>query len=346
VALCPNEALTAPADTPWSMKNAEPPGPVYCSGLLARGPMPANALPPFIIPCVGSIPTSLMLARALRDKESIEVITGVCEGCSMKAGEEYFRKRVRETQSLFDFLGVGFPPAKITVGSDNERQAASKQIEAFQASVAEKEAFSRRDFFRRFRERTATSPSMIGSKDTTAATAESVFPGPTQTTRLLIELFRRFLGDVPRKDRVPVFTEIQVGDNCTGCGACAHVCPTGALAFQESQASAELVWTTAHCSHCDLCLDACSRKALHVLPCHESAKVARETRTVVKRFPRSLCPECGRPHLAAGSETLCRSCEKAGNLVETLSSMIYGEPGKPESTAPEEGGPLREKRKD
>ena len=114
-------------------------------------------------------------------------------------------------------------------------------------------------------------------------------------------------------------------ENCTGCGACASLCLTGALTIDESPETVRLLWRPSHCSHCDLCFDVCSRKALHMLPCLNANKIVGETRSVVKEFHRHICPECGNRFLSSGPAVCCSDCLKAGNLMEALSMMIYGE---------------------
>jgi NAD-dependent dihydropyrimidine dehydrogenase PreA subunit/coenzyme F420-reducing hydrogenase delta subunit len=144
VAACPNEVFAFPVDTPGFMKNGERPGTIYCSGLLGQGPSPARVLPSFIVPCLGSIPSSLVLTWVLQEEKPLEVITGTCGDCSMKAGEKQYRQRESEIQSLFDYLGIGFSPVRVSVGSAAEREEASRQREAFRAGVEESKAFSDR----------------------------------------------------------------------------------------------------------------------------------------------------------------------------------------------------------
>ena len=64
-----------------------------------------------------------------------------------------------------------------------------------------------------------------------------------------------------------------------GCGACAGLCPSGALRLEEDHNGSELLWTPAHCSRCNLCRDVCSKEALHFTPCLALEKIINETRT-------------------------------------------------------------------
>ena len=53
-------------------------------------------------------------------------------------------------------------------------------------------------------------------------------------------------------------------EKCTHCGACTAVCPTGALAVQQSDMA--VAFDQQKCSVCELCVPACPTRAMAVLP--------------------------------------------------------------------------------
>jgi ferredoxin/coenzyme F420-reducing hydrogenase delta subunit len=306
--------------------NEENPGPLYCSGLLGTGPVPARVLPPYVVPCLGSISAALVLARVLRDEQPPEVITGSCEECPMRRGEKGYRQRERGIQSLFDYLGIGFSPVRVSRGSAGERQDLSRQHGVFEAGVKASKALSRRAFLGHLRDSAVTYRPQPARKDARPGGVESGHGGPTEETRSLVEILRRYAGGVAgEKGAVPGFTEIRVDESCTGCGACAGLCPTGALLVDEGPAAVQLKWTPAHCSHCNLCFDVCSRKALHLAPCLDAGRIAGKTTSTIKVFQRHLCQACGNSFLSSGSGVCCSDCSKTENLMRALSVMIYGE---------------------
>lgn len=327
VALCPNEVFSFRGEGATRFtSDEEKPSPLYCSGLLATGAMSARVLPPFIIRCVGSISTAFILARVLRGSKPLHVVTGSCDACPMKGGENSYRQREREIQSLFDYLGIGFSPVIVSTASAAEREEASKQYEIFQASLEESKALSRRDFFKHLRGSAATRRSQPARPAVRSRDIESEHRSPTKENQALVELFRRYAGRViGEKGAVPGFFEVEVDENCSGCGACASLCPTGALTLDERPATAQLQWTPAHCSNCNLCFDVCARKALHVLPCLDGDRIANETTSTIRVFQRHVCPECGNRFLSSGPKACCGDCSKTENLMHALSMMIYGE---------------------
>ncbi|HME42052.1 MAG TPA: 4Fe-4S dicluster domain-containing protein [Syntrophorhabdales bacterium] len=327
VALCPNEVFSFPGESPIRFANdEEKPGPLYCSGLFATGRAPARILPPSVIPCLGSISTAFILARVLQDSKPLQVVTGSCETCLMKVGKNSYRQREREIQSLFDYLGIGFSPVIVSTASAAEREEASKQYEIFRASQEESKALSRRDFFKHLRGSAATRRSRPAGNAARSGDIESEQRGPTKEKRTLVALFRRYAGRVAGENgAVPAFIEVEADENCSGCGACASLCPTGALRLDEGPSTVRLQWTPAYCSNCNLCFDVCARKALHWLPCLDAGRIANESTSTLKAFQRHLCQECGNRFLSSGPKARCGDCSKTENLMDALSMMIYGE---------------------
>jgi molybdopterin-containing oxidoreductase family iron-sulfur binding subunit len=96
---------------------------------------------------------------------------------------------------------------------------------------------------------------------------------------------------------------------CTTCGACAFVCPSGALALSEEGGA--LLGHEGNCIGCNLCERACPENAIML-----SAVVPTETEARVLARPNlARCRECGRP---IGPESFIARVEKmlagSGNM--------------------------------
>lgn len=326
VASCPTGVFTFAENIPGFMENEEQPGTIYCLGFLDRSNIPAKTLPPFVVPCLGSIAPSFVLRRFLQQGNTLQIVTGTCRGCPMSEGAHAYRKREKDIRSLLDYLGAGPLPVKISTGCDDEREAVIQRCEAFEARTEETRVLSRRDFFKGLRDHAAKSLQKPAAEAATGDEAGSDPRGPTEGTRLLVEIVKRYAGGAfPEGGAIPGFREIRVDENCTGCGACAGLCPTGALTADETPESFRLWWRPSHCSRCDLCIDVCGRKALHVMPCRHPGRIAGERRFAVKEFDRRVCQECGSRFLSSRSELSCPACLKAGGFMEELSMMIDDE---------------------
>jgi ferredoxin len=103
------------------------------------------------------------------------------------------------------------------------------------------------------------------------------------------------------------FTQLQVSEACTACGLCARVCPTGALAYYESEGAFALTFATADCVNCGLCTRLCEAQALQTagLPPREDVLDG----TVVTLYTQSLktCKKCHATFKGDGD--FCPSCD-------------------------------------
>ena len=85
-------------------------------------------------------------------------------------------------------------------------------------------------------------------------------------------------------------------DRCTGCGACADACPTGALSMVDGLAVIDL----GVCSECEACLDACLERAIlsvsepDALPAGAVVALGLSPpRSLATRLPHKLLPWMG-----------------------------------------------------
>ncbi len=60
---------------------------------------------------------------------------------------------------------------------------------------------------------------------------------------------------------------VRIMENCTHCGACTAVCPTGALYIKRPEMSVE--FDQEKCSVCELCVLTCPTRAMKVNPKNE-----------------------------------------------------------------------------
>ncbi len=79
--------------------------------------------------------------------------------------------------------------------------------------------------------------------------------------------------------------------SCTGCGACALACPTGAIA--SSAAQAPLVVDPTGCLGCGRCVDACPEDAVVVHRGLDLAALLAGPSLVVPASPPRICSRCG-----------------------------------------------------
>lgn len=93
-------------------------------------------------------------------------------------------------------------------------------------------------------------------------------------------------------------------DNCTGCEACARVCPTGALKVSEAAGDWQLVSKPASCVGCGVCIEACGH---HALVLQHGWKNTDTPATVLYTRRRHRCQACGRYFIGLHGDT-CPVC--------------------------------------
>ncbi len=81
-------------------------------------------------------------------------------------------------------------------------------------------------------------------------------------------------------------------DACSLCGACAHSCPTEAIAFAEEGATASLTFDARSCTGCGLCVRDCPEDALSVRREIDVRRLRRGAVTVASA-PLGACEDCG-----------------------------------------------------
>ncbi len=109
-----------------------------------------------------------------------------------------------------------------------------------------------------------------------------------------------------------VFLRIGADSGCTACGACAKVCPTGALSLEiDDDANAfRLAHLAAICTGCDACLHLCDPDVLYSrgVPFFSALQAPADEPVVTGRFTR--CKRCkarvSEDSLSAGG--LCEVC--------------------------------------
>lgn len=243
------------------------------------------------VACAAQIEESLLVGAALGGASEVVVAVAACESCSRA---ERFRRTFPQALRW----------ARAILAASGGNPASFRLVEG----AAEKGApdAGRRDFLR-----------SLGRSFTAAVAAasqvpESEVPAAGRRGRLVAALKAsgRKLAPVPAEGFPLGILSIDL-PSCTGCTACAHVCPTEAIERREDSAgTVQVSVTDALCTACGACAEACFTRAVRVAPAADLAALAPRAPRPLARLARVWCAGCGGEFHSAGPDR-CPRCRPA-----------------------------------
>lgn len=100
-------------------------------------------------------------------------------------------------------------------------------------------------------------------------------------------------------------------DQCTFCGACAKLCPTGALTLHHDDPVKTLYYQSNLCLGCNLCIDLCLQKQIYWSDRLTTAQFMLSEPTPLIQGQKRICVQCDQPYWDAPeiSDT-CHFCHQ------------------------------------
>lgn len=310
VPLCPAGAISLPGATlpeaaarlarTLAAWRGESPGVLFaCRGALGHMPrdqeVPSGDWLPVPVPCLSMVTPGWTL-QALAHGARAVALLGCGQWCKLKSGERA-TGQVAMLDAVTSALGSAARAAFVTYG---------------EPLAAGLDGLPRRSIL-------PVAPNGPVTLSEPAASADALLVLAGKGTSPL---------DV-RAASSPIGVVSVEGDRCTLCGLCAQACPHSALAFEQAEDSATLVFDGTRCVACDRCVDSCPENAVTVEPRVDLATLRAGMREL-KAGPVARCARCRRPIapsamqeriqalLAEGppglveATTLCVSCRGRG----------------------------------
>jgi Pyruvate/2-oxoacid:ferredoxin oxidoreductase delta subunit len=252
-----------------------------------------EALPPGpgVVPCVHALGTRDVLELYREGVRKLLVCRGQCSGCHRVAGGQQLDRTLGNVNSAIASRELA--PLR---WRDIEPTSWSNAIgnESLEPGGADK---ARRRFLRGLVARTAPrDPCLPGSAtdadDKTALPIGCLLP-------------ERDLSDVMLS--VPTIDTLR----CSGCDACAKLCPHGAISLEDFGGDLKYRIRARWCTGCGICVDVCDRDSVHL------DQWTTQSQQVV-RLNTSRCSACGVCfHAPIGSKAdqgaLCPVCERSNH---------------------------------
>ncbi|OQX10768.1 MAG: hypothetical protein BWK76_20105 [Desulfobulbaceae bacterium A2] len=276
VAACPSGALVArDSRLDAAMRGVlSRDGPLECC--CERGVRSGREL---LLPCLGGLSLEHLAVLAACSGD-VRLHLEHCRDCRAPQVSELLARRLARLQALVSQAGTTSPlPVQLIT------QARAEAGDAVTAPGSDHQA-DRRAYFRVVREM-----SRQAADEARGALREQAVlpppPGEKQAPPRTV-LLRQALETVDIQRRgwlLPLLHTLTVDESCTLCGACAGMCPTGALRNERDDQTKRLVFSWAACSGCGLCQDFCRPRSIQLSPGCPVADLAMDTITLVQREP-------------------------------------------------------------
>lgn len=136
--------------------------------------------------------------------------------------------------------------------------------------------------------------------------------------QILIEFLKSYeINDhIVKKGTLP-FAEIAILGSCDLCGACTHICPTGALTLNDDNKNTSITFEFPKCIGCELCAKICDREYVTIKDEVNLGSLKREPITL-QELPNIKCSNCEMSFVSATDSLLCPQCEKRNGLMELM----------------------------
>jgi ferredoxin len=247
--------------------------------------------------CLAALGPSAYTGLIAMGLQRVSVRLDACAECPISQARTSITAAISTAQQLLALYGLADRVVEISTVSVRKNRP---------VYAAKNPPLSRRGLFRLF---AAEGPRQI-ARVLTDETDQSKIKSPSPERRRLINTLRHLpaANDSSALDGLP-FAHITANDQCTACGVCARICPTGALKLTMTEDSTyQLSFTSAACIACDTCVQLCEPTALGRTTA-TLGEVLSSDAVELRSGTLRACPKCGAKFAAETGRELCSVCE-------------------------------------
>lgn len=268
------------------------------------------------LPCFAHITPSLILRILSLGAEEVMVRdAGICEVCESRCGARVAKHTISKTQKLLENLRLKQKAAIIAEGvSINSLVYESERLRDYKDDPE----LSRREIFSIFKKEAKKAVEGIIKKEALVKVEakERLKKAVPKERDELIKIFKKpGLLSYKAKTNSSIFPVVSVNQGCNMCRLCALFCPTDALAIEDTEKGAGIVFKTATCTGCNLCVDVCAEKAIALNDKEVLMEdMVKQNKAMLIWFDKVCCASCGRIFAKIKTENICDTCLKERDM--------------------------------
>ncbi len=268
------------------------------------------------VPCLGYLNEAVLTGATIGGSQAVRLnVTPQCKKCRFNLGLRLATKSMKRANRVLALFGL---PKMVS--------ASAKETGDSLPNPQEGQLCSRREFFSYLhgetRSRVAAAIKSVDSDQAISAKV-TLEPRLPQKRSLLLEHIKK-LGQ-PVTDRAVAndlpFIQVEIHDDCDGCGRCVTFCPTGALRSHNQGDRQVIDFRLGYCLACGLCADICPQGAIAYSASINPGDLVNDGKTILVAHSKSTCARCGQTYITVSGNGLCLNCQKEKEMEEWLTRM-------------------------
>ncbi len=272
------------------------------------------------VPCLGGIALSTLIGLVARNSSAVTLVDrGWCATCPSGAGNAPMKALADAVRKVIEDVGLPGERFPRVHGMPTPHDLALPM-----SAMADAPPMPRRAFFGALLKWTAEAAAAVRSPDISRLAVEttrgalSASPVIYHARKRMAASLKELAGQAGKALSAKFFPDMSVSGHCALHGVCSAVCPSGALAVIQNEASAGLRFDPELCLACGLCTRHCPTGSLSLLPSGDVTIPHSADGKQLNSLPLRDCIRCGKRFVNHGDDNSCPACRSNRGMAESL----------------------------